>query len=80
MIAIFGMNNLNRNNTTNQDTMRILLTGKNGQLGWELHRQLERDYDVLALGRDDIDFRDTSFLFSMLRQLPKFDLIVNAAA
>jgi len=60
--------------------MRILLTGKNGQLGWELHRQLERNFKVTAIGREDIDFRDTRFLTSMLRQTPKLDLIVNAAA
>ena len=60
--------------------MRILLTGKHGQLGWELHRQLEQDYEVIALGREDIDFRDSKFMLSMLRSLPKCDLIVNAAA
>jgi dTDP-4-dehydrorhamnose reductase len=60
--------------------MRILLTGKNGQLGWELHRQLEQEYKVTAIGREDIDFLDINFLLSTLRQLPKFDLIVNAAA
>jgi dTDP-4-dehydrorhamnose reductase len=59
--------------------MRILLTGKNGQLGWELHRQLEQDYEVLAIGREDIDFRDSKYLASAIRQLPKFHLIVNAA-
>ncbi len=60
--------------------MRILLTGKNGQLGWELHRQLERDHEILAIGREDIDFLDSRFSFRTLRQLPKLDLIVNAAA
>jgi dTDP-4-dehydrorhamnose reductase len=60
--------------------MRILLTGKNGQLGWELHRHLERDYEVLAIGREDVDFLDLRFLDSMLRFMPKLDLIVNAAA
>ena len=60
--------------------MRILLTGKNGQLGWELYRLLERDYEVLAIGREDIDFCDVPFFVSTLGQLPKLDLIVNAAA
>lgn len=60
--------------------MRILLTGKNGQLGWELHRQLERDYKVIAMGREDIDFLDAKLLASTIRQLPKVALIVNAAA
>jgi dTDP-4-dehydrorhamnose reductase len=60
--------------------MRILLTGKNGQLGWELHRQLKRDYEVLAIGHEDIGFLDSKFMSSVIRQLPKFNLIVNAAA
>jgi len=60
--------------------MRILLTGKNGQLGWELHRQLEQDHEILAPGRNDIDFRDSRLLFRRLRELPALDLIVNAAA
>jgi len=60
--------------------MRILLTGKNGQLGWELHRQLERDHEVLAIGREDLDFCDVKHFVSTLGQLPKLDLIVNAAA
>ena len=60
--------------------MRILLTGKNGQLGWELHRQLERDYEVIALGREDVDFLDLRFLRQVIKQLPRLDLIVNAAA
>ena len=60
--------------------MRILLTGKNGQLGWELHQQLARDFTVFAIGREDVDFLDTKFFADMLRQAPRFDLIVNAAA
>ena len=69
-----------QNISTTITDMRILLTGKHGQLGWELHRQLEQDYEVIALGREDIDFRDSKFMLSMLRSLPKCDLIVNAAA
>jgi len=60
--------------------MRILLTGKNGQLGWELHRQLERDFNVLAIGREDVDFLDTKFFTHAIGSLPKINLIVNAAA
>jgi dTDP-4-dehydrorhamnose reductase len=63
-----------------QTTMRILLTGKNGHLGWELYRQLVRDHKVLAIGREDIDFLDSKFLSSVMRELPVLDLIVNAAA
>ena len=60
--------------------MRILLTGKYGQLGWEIHRQLEQDYDVIAIDREDIDFLDSRFLASIIRRLPKLGLIINAAS
>jgi len=60
--------------------MRILLTGKNGQLGWELHHQLKRDHEVIALGREDIDLSDSRLVFRMLKKLPSLDLIVNTAA
>ena len=60
--------------------MRILLTGKHGQLGWELYRQPERNYEVIAIDREDIDFLDSRFLASVIRRLPKLGLIVNAAS
>ncbi|MDR1383069.1 MAG: dTDP-4-dehydrorhamnose reductase [Planctomycetaceae bacterium] len=60
--------------------MRILLTGKNGQLGWELHRLLEQGFEVIAIGRDDVDFRNPDELHDMLRRLPSFSIIVNTAA
>jgi len=60
--------------------MRILLTGKDGQLGWELHRRLEQKHDVIALGRDDLDLRDAQHLHEMLKRLPELTLIVNCAA
>src|SRR4026208_2279191 len=35
--------------------MKIVLIGKNGQLGWELQRSLPVFGEVFALGRDDLD-------------------------
>ena len=64
----------------NQAIMRILLTGKDGQLGWELQRRLELAYNVMAIGRNDHDFRDAQQLHDMLKRLPPLSLIVNAAA
>ena len=60
--------------------MRILLTGKDGQLGWELHRRLEQTHHVIAIGREDIDLRDARYLHDMLKRLPPLALIVNCAA
>lgn len=59
---------------------KILLTGKDGQLGWELHRRLEQKHDVIAIGRDDIDLRNTPLFHGLLRRLPELALIINTAA
>lgn len=60
--------------------MTILLTGKNGQLGWELRERLEQNHEVIAIGRDDLDFRNTAFMHDMLKRLPELSLIINTAA
>lgn len=60
--------------------MRILLTGKNGQLGWELHRFLEQDFEVIATDRHELDFTSPYGLQDRLQRLPEIDLIINAAA
>ncbi len=59
--------------------MRILLFGKNGQVGWELQRTLAPLGEVIAVGRKDADFIDLKGLRRFtLEVMP--DLIVNAAA
>lgn len=60
--------------------MHILLTGKDGQLGWELRQRLESKFDLIALGRDDLGLRDARYLHDMLKRLPELALIVNCAA
>jgi dTDP-4-dehydrorhamnose reductase len=58
---------------------RILLTGKNGQIGAELQRSLAVLGDVVAMGRADADFTDLAALEAALgRAAP--EVIVNAAA
>ena len=64
--------------------MRILLLGKNGQVGWELQRSLAPLGEVIALDRHLVDgfSGDLSNLESLratIRQV-KPDVIVNAAA
>ena len=62
--------------------MRILLFGKNGQLGWELQRSLAPLGEVVALGTNDhpcADFRRPSDVAATVRALAP-DVIVNAAA
>jgi dTDP-4-dehydrorhamnose reductase len=56
-----------------------LLTGANGQIGWELGRSLSPLGEVIALGRDQCDLAQPERLPSVLRDVNP-DIIVNAAA
>lgn len=63
--------------------MKILLLGKNGQVGWELQRSLAPLGAVIALDRNDTkycgDLAQITALAETVRSL-KPDVIVNAAA
>lgn len=59
--------------------MKILLTGKNGQVGWELQRTLCTLGNVMALGSADLDLADPDAIVRCIRDI-KPDLIVNPAA
>ena len=56
---------------------RIVVVGKNGRLGAALCRALSEAYDVLPLGRSELDL--TKSVPEQLRGL-SFDLLINAAA
>ncbi len=64
--------------------MKVLLLGKNGQVGWELQRSLAVLGDVVAVDFDSVppwqaDFRDPEALAALVRSVAPA-LIVNAAA
>jgi dTDP-4-dehydrorhamnose reductase len=59
--------------------MKILLTGKNGQVGWELQRTLATLGDVVAIDRQGMDLANPDSIRSAIRKI-RPDLIVNAAA
>ena len=61
--------------------MKILLLGKNGQVGWELQRSLAPLGELLALDRRDTggDISDLLALAQVIRDV-RPDVIVNAAA
>lgn len=64
--------------------MKILLLGRNGQVGWELQRQLPALGEVVALGSSTEnglcgDLRDVDGLRATVRAVAP-DVIVNAAA
>lgn len=64
--------------------MKILLFGKNGQVGWELRRALAPVAELVAVDRDDTnpacgDLADVDRLLATVRHI-RPDVIVNAAA
>jgi len=63
--------------------MKILLLGKNGQVGWELQRSLAPLGEVIALGSDSVqwcgNFQDLAGIEATVRAIAP-DVIVNAAA
>lgn len=59
--------------------MKILLLGKDGQVGWELQRALTPLGELLACGRSEADFSDPESLRALVRHNAP-DVIVNAAA
>lgn len=59
--------------------MRILVTGRNGQVGWELTRTLARLGEVVAPDRNELDLAAPKRIDAVLNRL-RPDIIVNAAA
>jgi dTDP-4-dehydrorhamnose reductase len=59
--------------------MRILLIGKNGQIGWELDKQLAGLGEIVAPDSGDLDLCRPDLIRQWVQQV-KPDLIVNAAA
>jgi dTDP-4-dehydrorhamnose reductase len=58
---------------------RLLVTGKNGQVGWELQRSLQCLGDVIAVDRAQFDLARPETLTERLEELAP-DVVVNAAA
>ena len=59
--------------------MRLLVTGGNGQVGWELRRSLAAVGDVIALDRKACDLSRPHDLTDLIGKIEP-DVIVNAAA
>ena len=59
--------------------MKILLTGKTGQVGWELNRSLSKLATVFAMGRDQMDLSKPETLRPVIQEI-RPNIIINAAA
>jgi dTDP-4-dehydrorhamnose reductase len=59
--------------------VRILLTGRNGQVGWELERSLAPLGEIIATDRAALDLGDPDAIRRVVREA-KPELVVNAAA
>jgi dTDP-4-dehydrorhamnose reductase len=59
--------------------MKILITGKTGQVGYELERSLQGFGEIIALDRSQMDLADLSQICDVIRDI-KPNLIVNPAA
>ncbi len=59
--------------------MKILLTGKNGQIGWELAHALAPLGEVIAFDRGGLDLAVPDQIVGAVRSV-RPDVLVNAAA
>lgn len=66
-------------NSSNPSRPRILVTGTNGQVGFELTRSLALLGDVFALTRTELDLSDVAAIATKLDEVQP-DIIVNPAA
>lgn len=59
--------------------MKILLLGKNGQIGWELQRALTALGEIITAGSEELDLTDIEAIRRTIREV-RPGVIVNAAA
>ena len=59
--------------------MKILLTGKNGQVGFALHRKLVLLGEVIATDRNELNLENSDAIRAFIEKI-KPDIIINAAA
>jgi dTDP-4-dehydrorhamnose reductase len=59
--------------------MKILLTGKDGQVGFELHKKLAPLGEVIATDRHELNLEDSEAIRAFVEKV-KPDMIINAAA
>jgi dTDP-4-dehydrorhamnose reductase len=58
---------------------KILITGKNGQVGWELQRSLASFGQIVAIDAEEMDLADADAIRRTVREV-RPDIIINPAA
>lgn len=59
--------------------MKVIITGKGGQLAWELEQLSPKEYDVLCVGIDELDITNEMLVNEFIvNEQP--DIVINAAA
>ena len=59
--------------------MKILLTGKNGQVGFALHKKLASLGEIIATDRNELNLENSDAIRAFIEKI-KPDIIINAAA
>lgn len=59
--------------------MKVLITGKGGQLAWELEQLAPETFDIISVGIDELDITDEKLVSDFIAE-NKPDLVINAAA
>ena len=67
--------------------MRILVTGKNGQLGWSIYKIVNitngdklPSNEFIFVGKDELDLSNNNTIINYFDNHDKFDIIINCAA
>jgi dTDP-4-dehydrorhamnose reductase len=59
--------------------MKVLITGKGGQLAWELEQLAPETFEVISVGRGELDVTNEILVTDFIAEI-KPDLVINAAA
>lgn len=59
--------------------MKVVITGKGGQLAWELQQLVPSGYEVISVGIDELDITNEVLVSQFIEQAAP-DLVINAAA
>jgi len=59
--------------------MKVIITGKGGQLAWELEQLAPQGYEIISVGINELDITNESLVSEFIFNT-KPDLVINAAA